>query len=888
VTPQTKIRKANIKLFFSIASLLLIAMLPTCCAVGASERNLVLHFPMDEGRGNILTDASANKIAGKIHEAKWIKIPGGSALEFDGRKSYVDCGAPAQLDLRGPMTMMAWICPAQIQVAKEPGILGKNFSSYLLTYYRNRNPYFYIDGGDNSASATAPPAIWSHLAAVFDGKTLTLYVDGELARSAISKQSQINRGGKFYIGAFLENATTPDSHRPLDNGFKGMIDDVKVFNRGLSAAEIRAEFKRDGGRRNSMFALEFPRVKQDFVIKRGAVKIAAGKNGAIEIANGKNSIALESEFSFPGSKIGFHKLPEKISGETNSWRPRVTRLDDSTLQIEAAGNFYSLKRILRFQNERIELEDTLRNLTDKPVGVLISHHFIAPENLRNARAMTTADNPTIFFSLRSADFGIVAEDDVARLQFESSAAVNQAAIQHSSFALDAGKSYTFRYAIYPLAATGDIYEFFNRVRRDWKSNFTIEGPFEFFGLFDPHFKTPGALAKYLQRKNLKLVALNSFLDYDPGSLDHVLPRGEYKIAAQKIARIFHEIDPGIKVLGCIETDWVTLFPEKIKDASLLENGTPEQITKVIDDSDLPWKKSIKRNREGHVELERYVRGGKPQLSLSVFPAAGNAQEKFLLDQAKFLIEDAGLDGIYIDEFNQSWNRNVRSYDGWDGVSVEINSETGKIEKKFVSCGLAGIPSRLAIMNYVFSRGKTLVANTWATSAREQSLPAQRFWEMQDYVQAGGLRAGEKPPLIGEMMEGLLGSPIGLGISGGAGNTNLSEGLMLGLISYLRHGLLYFHYWYPDLPESGEYGPINHMFPFTPVALHEGWMEGLERIVTCISGKFFWKNSTKPVVHLFGLDGREKTNRAEIKRDKSNWEINLPLKDWAEIAVISAD
>src|SRR5207253_11108403 len=104
------------------------------------------------------------------------------------------------------------------------------------------------------------------------------------------------------------------------------------------------------------------------------------------------------------------------------------------------------------------------------------------------------------------------------------------------------------------------------------------------------------------------------------------------------------------------------------------------------------------------------------------------------------------------------------------VSVELNPETGEIAKKYVSCGLAGIPSRLAIINYVLSRGKTLVANTWATSAREQALPVLRFWEMQDYVRAGGLKVGNEPPLVGEMLEGLFGSTIGLGVTAVPGKT----------------------------------------------------------------------------------------------------------------------
>jgi hypothetical protein len=874
---------------------------PSLSAASQPERGLVLHYPMDEGSGGRLADASGQGQAGIIHEAKWVRLPRGYALEFDGQKSYVDCGSARQLDIRGQITVMAWVCPAQIQVAPEPGIVGKQFSSFLLSYYRNHSVYWYINEGGNNVSAAAQPAVWSQVAGTFDGTTLALYVDGELACKNLSKHGLINGGGNFCIGAVFARAPAPGPERPLEAGFKGLIDEVKVYSRALAPAEIRAEFRKDGGQRNSIFAVAYPRIQPEATIKVGELAVGADLNGTIQITSGKSACVLESEFSYPGLRMGSNALSAAATQCESSWQPHLRRLDRSTLQIEAHGHYYSLKRTVRLSHERIELEDTLRNLTNAPVGVLIGHHLVTPDNLAKTRVMVTADSPFVFFSLAGGDFGLVAEDDVGRLQFEASAAVNHVQVRHSSFALDAGKSYTFRYALYPLTPTGDVYAFINRVRRDWRSNFTIEGPFTFFDSSDPRLEEPGALAKYVQRRKLKLVALSPWLDYDPGLLDHVLARDEYKARMQKAAGAFHQIDPAIKVLGCIETDWVALFPEKIKGGDLLEKGAPEQVTRIIEDSDLPWKDSLKRQRDGSVRLEHYVRGGKPQLSVAVYPAAGNAQEKFLLDQERFLIEETGLDGVYIDEFNQAWTRNVRSYSGWDGVSVEINPKTGEIARKYVSCSLAGIPSRLAIINYVLSRGKTLVANTWATSAREQALPALRFWEMQDYVRAPGLRAGVKPPLVGQMIEGLFGSPIGLGITAvadktrpapAAGGASLSEGLMLGLISYLRHGLLYYHYTYPDLPESGpgggEYGPVNQMFPFTPVALHEGWLEGRERILTCLSGEYTWQHSTRPVVRLFGLDGREKPNRARLQRNGSHWRITLPMENWAEIAVISAE
>ncbi len=135
----------------------------------------------------------------------------------------------------------------------------------------------------------------------------------------------------------------------------------------------------------------------------------------------------------------------------------------------------------------------------------------------------------------------------------------------------------------------------------------------------------------------------------------------------------------------------------------------------------------------------------------------------------------------------------------------------------------------------------------------------------------------------------MASPIGLGVTQSPAKPNLAEGLMLGMISYLRHGLLYYHYWYPDVPEtgpgSGEYGPINHSYPMTPVGIHEGWMEGKERTITCVSGSYRWRNQRKPTVHLFGLNGREKVNEFTTTRIPEGWKVQINLKDWAEIAVI---
>jgi hypothetical protein len=72
---------------------------------------------------------------------------------------------------------------------------------------------------------------WSHVAATYDGRALRLYVDGrEVSRRAVS-------------GA-LQTPSTPlwiGGNRPYGEHFEGLIDEVRVYDRALTEAQIRDE-----------------------------------------------------------------------------------------------------------------------------------------------------------------------------------------------------------------------------------------------------------------------------------------------------------------------------------------------------------------------------------------------------------------------------------------------------------------------------------------------------------------------------------------------------------------------------------------------------------------------------------------------------------------------
>jgi len=866
---------------------------------GAEEPDLVAHYTFDEGSGTVLHDHSGNGNEGRTHNARWVRQGEGYCLEFNGVDSYVDCGRGSSLDLRDVITLEAWIYPSR-RVQGEPGILGKHFTSFLLTYYRDGKCWWYIDEGANNAKSLLTAGAWHHVVGTFDGTTLKLYVDGKLTNSQTSRHPAINSGGNFFIGCVVGDPNAEDPAYTHTTYFPGRIDEVSVFHRVLPAEEVQARFQA-GVQKLSLMAAFRP-VEARATLRRGEATVKVGGRGEVQVDVSGEPCLVESSFSYPGPQTGWNFLSGQERSGDPGWKPTVRKISSQMAHIEAQGQFFHLSRKVMLRPGKVEFEDRVTNLRDAPTGSLIENRLIVPAPFEESFTPGGAENPTLYLKRKNSSLGVLLEDNVSRLQFQPALGLpaNQAKFRLANFGLDAHRSYTFRWTLYLLDGDAGYFDFINRVRGDWKTNFTLEGPFSFFDLNSPLLNDPAALKAYLQRKRLKIVALSPWLDYDPGSFDHVWPREEYKERMQKAIRAFREVDPTIRCVGCIETDWVTIYPAQMKGGGQLPQAvpgeprpsgrlTPEQ-TKIIDDANLPWKDSVKRDVDGNLELELYVRGGQPQTALSVYPAVGNYQYEFLLGQVKFLLDEVGFDGFYIDEFSQGWGgASIRTYAGWDGLSVDLDPLTGEIAEKYVDCSLAGVEARLQLCEYALQRGKTVIANTYATAMEEQALPIQRFSETQGSFDPFAVAEGVEPPSVPDCFRGHLATPIGLGIVGVPGKQDTARRIMRAIVTYLRHGMVYYHYAIGDIPEtgegSGEYGPINRMFPITPLGLHKGWIEGRERTITCVSGDYAWRRPDRPTVHLFDLDGREKGHHFTLTRSDRGWTVQVRLRDWAEIAII---
>jgi hypothetical protein len=209
---------------------------------------LVLSLGFDEAGGATAIDSSPSARNGTITGA--VRVPGkvGSALSFNGISDWVtviDGATGTPLDLTTGMTLEAWVKPTTIDgwetiVIKERGA---NLLSYAL-YAHDGAP---LGGGTNAPAGygrfgTVDQAVrgtaristtdWTHLATTYDGAAQRLYMNGVLVGTHAQTGSMAVGNQPLRIGG---NASFTGEF------FKGLIDEVKVYNRALSAAEIGAD-----------------------------------------------------------------------------------------------------------------------------------------------------------------------------------------------------------------------------------------------------------------------------------------------------------------------------------------------------------------------------------------------------------------------------------------------------------------------------------------------------------------------------------------------------------------------------------------------------------------------------------------------------------------------
>ena len=219
---------------------------------------LLAYYRCESGSGTALVDFSGNGNDGTLSASGHSFIAGkvGQALALaKAGQGFVSLPQAMFANL-AEITIAAWINVATsdswapvFHVGISAGLAANTSTGtrYMSLVPRNSGTSLAFaistDGYSNEqvlTSAALPAGTWRHVAVVLGSGTAMLYVDGQLATASGSVTLRPKDLGP------IDYAYLGKSQFSMDPSLDGMLDEVRVYDRALSAAEIKAVYQYTG------------------------------------------------------------------------------------------------------------------------------------------------------------------------------------------------------------------------------------------------------------------------------------------------------------------------------------------------------------------------------------------------------------------------------------------------------------------------------------------------------------------------------------------------------------------------------------------------------------------------------------------------------------------
>ncbi len=210
-------------------------------AAGASAGKPIAYpgsgcWSLDEGSGTTSADTCGSSNLTVNGDAAWVAGQKGTALDFGGDGAYAETAAPV-VDTTKDYTVSAWarldaLSDSWTTVVSQDGRQTAN--PFYLQY--GQGGFAFSLPGDVRAKYDITPELghWYHLVGVRDQATdeLRLYLDGALVATTVGGVDGVSTG-PLSIGRAKYAGVKGDF-------WNGAIDDVRVYDRALSTAEVAA------------------------------------------------------------------------------------------------------------------------------------------------------------------------------------------------------------------------------------------------------------------------------------------------------------------------------------------------------------------------------------------------------------------------------------------------------------------------------------------------------------------------------------------------------------------------------------------------------------------------------------------------------------------------
>ncbi|MCK5272470.1 MAG: LamG domain-containing protein [Sedimentisphaerales bacterium] len=211
-----------------------------------SANNMVAHWDFETGSSTNVVDRTTNDNFGTFAgdpEPNWVAGWVGTWALDVANNSYVaitaDPAADPNLDtMEYEVSVATWVKVDSWGAGSWNGIVTKGDGgaggpggwSLIRNELSDSLTFFAPDAGRVDGSVIVKDGYWHHVVGVHNGVTISLYVDGVLDASAAATGLISTNTAELWING--------NSEYPEDRFFDGEIDDVRVYDYGLSAAEI--------------------------------------------------------------------------------------------------------------------------------------------------------------------------------------------------------------------------------------------------------------------------------------------------------------------------------------------------------------------------------------------------------------------------------------------------------------------------------------------------------------------------------------------------------------------------------------------------------------------------------------------------------------------------
>jgi uncharacterized protein (TIGR03790 family) len=205
-------------------------------ATGPPTQGLIGYWNFDEGSGTIAHDTSGSGYNGTVNGATWTVGYINGALSFNGTTNNV---VTPDIALGSTFSVSAWVNPAVLTQGAFVRIMETQYNGglYMGTNAKGTKYKFIVNTGVGSTAGCGAEygcaeggtitSGWHLVTATYDGATGRLYVDGvQVASDTFTAPPNTNF--PLYIGSYYRGGY----------GWNGALDDVRLYNLALTAAEV--------------------------------------------------------------------------------------------------------------------------------------------------------------------------------------------------------------------------------------------------------------------------------------------------------------------------------------------------------------------------------------------------------------------------------------------------------------------------------------------------------------------------------------------------------------------------------------------------------------------------------------------------------------------------